>query len=60
MEPNTFNLTLEQQFLMQRMKTEIQHMNREQAVDLLLQASRLLMLKNNLIKSLSQQTCPQH
>ncbi len=54
MDPNTFNLTLEQQFLMQRMRNEIQQMNREQAADLLLQASRLLMIKNNLIESLSQ------
>ena len=56
MDLTPFKLTLEQQFTMQRMQQEMRQMSREQATDLLLQASRLLMLKNNVIKSLVKQT----
>jgi Phycobilisome degradation protein nblA len=56
MEPTSFELTLEQQFEMRRMQSEVQHMSREQALDLLLQASRLLMLKDNVIRNLIKQT----
>ncbi len=56
MDPNAFELTLEQQFAMRRMENEVQNMSREQALDLLVQASRLLMLKDNVIKNLIKQT----
>jgi Phycobilisome degradation protein nblA len=57
MEPKSFELTLEQEFELRRMKNEAQAMSREQAMDMLLQASRLLMIKDNVIKGLiNQQT----
>jgi hypothetical protein len=55
MEPTSFELTLEQQFEMRRMQNEVQSMSREQALDLLLQASRLLMVKDNIIRNLIKQ-----
>ena len=55
MDLTPFKLTLEQQFAMQRMQQEMRQISHEQATDLLLQASRLLMLKNNIIKSLVKQ-----
>lgn len=56
MDPKAFDLTLEQQFAMRRMQNEVEGMSREQALDLILQASRLLMLKDNIIKSLVKRT----
>jgi Phycobilisome degradation protein nblA len=55
MEPTSFELTLEQQFEMRRMQNEAQAMSREQALDMLLQASRLLMVKDNIIRNLIKQ-----
>lgn len=55
MDPQSFELTLEQRFELQRMKNETQAMTREQAMALLLQASRLLMVKDNIIKGLINQ-----
>lgn len=52
MSPESFNLTLEQKFEVQRMRSELQNMPREQVVQELLQVARLLMVKDNLIKSL--------
>lgn len=54
MEPTPFELTLEQQFQMRLMEQSAQNMSREQMTDLLVQASRLLMLKDNVIKNLTQ------
>lgn len=48
------NLTLEQQFEMKRIRDAAQNMSREQALELLIQASRLLMIKTNVIRSLSK------
>lgn len=56
MDPKSFQLTLEQQFEMRRMQDEVQNMSREQALELLIQASRLLMLKDNVIKMLVKQS----
>ena len=47
MENTSCNLTLEQQFEMKRMRDAANQMSREQALDLLMQASRLLMVKTN-------------
>jgi hypothetical protein len=55
MDPSAFELTLEQEFEMRRMQDAAQNMSREQALDLLLQASRLLMLKDNVIRDLVKQ-----
>ena len=52
MNPDCFKLTLEQQFAFQRMAQEVSEMNPEQVRELLLQASRLLFLKDNCIKQL--------
>jgi len=56
MDPNSFELTLEQQFEMRRMQQEVQAMSHEQALELLLQVSRLLMVKDNVIRDLVKQS----
>lgn len=48
-------LTLEQKFQIQLMEKSAQTMSRDEALDLLLQASRLLMLKDNVIKKLMRE-----
>jgi hypothetical protein len=45
-------LTLEQQFEMRRIQDAAIAMNREQALELLIEASRLLMIKTNIIRQL--------
>lgn len=55
MDPKTFELSLEQQFQMRLIEESTQQMSREQTIDLLIQASRLLMLKDNIIRSLMKQ-----
>ncbi len=52
MNPATFELSLEQQFQMRLVEESLSSMSREQALDLLLQASRLLMVKDNVIRDL--------
>ncbi len=52
MEPSSYELTLEQQFEMKRMQDAAQQMSREQALDMLVQASRLLMIKTNVVRNL--------
>ena len=52
MESTSFELTLEQQFQMRLMEESTHQMSREQMQDLLVQASRLLMLKDNVIRDL--------
>lgn len=59
MDSKSFELTLEQQFEIRRMQMEVQGMSREQALDLLLQASRLLMLKDNIVRHLLKQNAIQ-
>ena len=56
MEPTSLGLTLEQQFEYRRMRDAVQTMSREQALDLLLQASRLLMVKTNVLCGLMGRT----
>ncbi len=56
MQPTSFDLTLEQQFEIRRIEQQSQDMSREQAIDLLLQVSQLLMVRDNLIKDLMKQT----
>jgi hypothetical protein len=55
MDPKAYELSLEQQFQMRLMEESAQNMSREQALELLIQASRLLMLKDNVIKGLIKQ-----
>ncbi|MBD2075230.1 NblA/ycf18 family protein [Phormidium sp. FACHB-592] len=49
-----FELTLEQQFQMQVIEKELATMNQAKLKDLLLQTSRLLMIKENIICSLAK------
>jgi hypothetical protein len=56
-ESTSFDLTLEQQFEIRQMRDATLQMSREQALDLLLQASRLLMIKTNVMRNLMTQ-CP--
>lgn len=57
MTHSTFNLdlTLEQEFELRQFQDSAQAMSREQAVSLLLKASRLLMIKDNVIKDLMKE-----
>lgn len=57
LEAPSFDLTLEQQFEYRRMRDAAQQMSREQALDLLIQASRLLMIKTNVLRDLMS-SCP--
>lgn len=52
MESKSFSLTLEQQFEMRRIQDASIAMNREQALELLVEASRLLMIKTNVVRQL--------
>lgn len=56
MEMEQFNqslqLSLEQEFQMKVFQESAQNMSREQALSLLVEASRLLMIKDNVIKNL--------
>ncbi len=54
MEHTPSNLTLEQQFEMKRIRDAATNMSREQALELLMQASRLLMVKTNVVRSLGK------
>jgi len=47
-----FALTVEQQFQMRRIQDSIDHMDEEQMREILMQTSRLLMVKDNVIRSL--------
>ncbi|QZZ22590.1 NblA/ycf18 family protein [Leptothermofonsia sichuanensis E412] len=48
----SFNLTLEQQFQMRLIEESTQQMTPEQMQEMLIQVSRLLMVKDNVIRSL--------
>lgn len=48
----SFDLSMEQEFEIQKVKQEVQGMSREQALELLLEVSKTLMIKDNLIRDL--------
>lgn len=52
MDSSSFDLSLEQQFQMRLMEESAEKMSREQMQELLIEASRLLMIKDNLIRDL--------
>ncbi|HEY9619058.1 MAG TPA: NblA/ycf18 family protein [Crinalium sp.] len=52
MENSPFDLTLEQQFQMKVLEESAQDLSLEQARSILVQTSRLLMLKDNVIRDL--------
>jgi hypothetical protein len=55
MEPTSYELTVEQQFQMRLMEESARNMSQAQLADTLVQASRLIMLKDNVIRSLIKQ-----
>ncbi len=55
MEPTSYELTIEQQFQMRLMEESARNMSQAQLADTLVQASRLIMLKDNVIRSLMKQ-----
>lgn len=55
LNPDAYKLTLEQQFQLRKMGDEISDMEPNAIKELLFQASRLLMLKDNVIKDLTRQ-----
>ena len=57
MDSEAFQLTLEQQFQMRMMEESAHNMTHEQMVETLVQASRLLMVKDNMIRNLLKR-CP--
>lgn len=56
---NNYDLTLEQQFELKRMQDAAQAMTKEQAIELLIQAKRLLMIKTNVLKNLIENEAKQ-
>ncbi len=52
MNTGLYELTLEQQFQMRAMQESAQDLSREQMLDILMQTSRLLMVKDNIIRDL--------
>lgn len=47
-----FDLSIEQEFEIQKVQQEVQSMSREEALELLLEVSKTLMIKDNLIRDL--------
>jgi Phycobilisome degradation protein nblA len=56
MDPNMFELSLEQQFEVQRLQYEAESLDRDQALDMLLHVAELLMIKDNQIRNLMRQS----
>lgn len=52
MDSSAFELTLEQQFQMSMMERSTHQLTHEQLADLLMQLSRQLMVKDNVIRNL--------
>jgi hypothetical protein len=56
MNPSMFELTLEQQFQVERVRHEAEGLPRDEVLTLLLDVSKLLMLKDNVIRDLMKQS----
>ncbi len=52
MDSTMFELSLEQQFQMRLMQESAQDLSRDQMMDMLMQTSRMLMVKDNIIRNL--------
>ena len=52
MDTNAFELSLEQEFQMRMLAESAQSLSREEIIDVLMQTSRLLMVKDNLIRNI--------
>lgn len=48
----SFDLSLEQEFEIQKVQQQVQSMSRDQALELLLEVSKTLMIKDNVIRDL--------
>ncbi len=48
----SFDLSMEQEFEIQKVQQEVRSLDREQALELLLEISKTLMIKDNLIRDL--------
>jgi Phycobilisome degradation protein nblA len=57
MDSSAFELTLEQQFQMRLMEESAHNLSREEMQDLLIQTARILMVKDNVIRSMIKH-CP--
>lgn len=55
MNPEVFNLSLEQQFQLQAIRNDTKHLSKSQLEDMLLEITRQLMIKDNLVKDLIKQ-----
>lgn len=55
MNGQSFDLTLEQEFQMRLVEESVEQMSREQMHDLLIQVSRLMMVKDNIIRNFMKQ-----
>lgn len=51
-DQSSFVLTLEQQFELRKIQAELADLDRDQAIERLLEAAKLLMLKDNMIREL--------
>lgn len=56
-DPKAFDLTTEQEFLLRTAELSSRDLPEDHVKDLLLQASRLLMVKDNVIKHLMEKQC---
>jgi hypothetical protein len=56
MNPEVFQLTLEQQFQIRLLENSADDLDREELSDLVVQVCRLLMVKDNLIRDLIKQS----
>lgn len=52
MNPSSFELSMEQQFQVRLVEQTMHDMNREQMQDMLVQLTRLLLVKDNVIRDL--------
>ena len=57
MDTSAFELTLEQEFQMKLMEESAHNLSREEMQDLLIQTARILMVKDNVIRSMIKH-CP--
>lgn len=58
MDTNTFELSLEQKFQMRMLAESAQTLSREEMIDVLIQTSRLLMVKDNVIRDMLKNGLP--
>ncbi|MEM9923264.1 MAG: NblA/ycf18 family protein [Cyanobacteria bacterium P01_D01_bin.50] len=55
MNTENFKLSLEQQFQMKKLEAVVHDMNKDEMVEALLKMSKIMMVKDNIIKNLVKQ-----